>query len=54
MVVKSKAYEELRIRRIRQKYGANIFHTWGERGGSPYLLALRRGDKLTIKHRKSK
>lgn len=54
MVVKSKAYEELRVRKIRNKFGVNCFEKWGESGGSPYLLALRRGDKLTIRKRKSK
>jgi len=48
------AYEEARIRKIRNKYGADAFRKWGKSGGSPYLMALRRGDKLAIRKRKNK
>lgn len=51
MVARSKAYEELRVRKIRQKYGANAFHNWGLEGGNPVLLAVHRGYKVTI-HKK--
>lgn len=40
-----------RIRKIKQKYGVNAFRKFGEKGGSPYLMALHRGDKLVIKHK---
>ena len=31
------------VRKIRQKYGVNCFHTWGLEGGNPVLIAQRQG-----------
>jgi hypothetical protein len=46
-----------RVRKIKKKYGENAFKNWGDiksGGGSPYLLALRRGDTLIIRHKQHK
>ncbi len=50
--MKSKSYEEERIRRIKREYGADAFRKWGVRGGNPVLLAQGRGDKIIIRKRK--
>jgi hypothetical protein len=41
------------VEKIKKKFGTNAFRTWGKRGGSKYLLALKRGDKLVIVKKKS-
>ncbi len=40
-----------RIKKIREKYGADIFVKWGKSGGNPTLLAIKKGYKVTI-HKK--
>ena len=34
---KTDAYDK-RTRRLKRKYGANIFRKWGKKGGNPVLL----------------
>lgn len=44
--------DNARIRRIREKYGADAFKKWGTKGkGSPILLAYKEG-RITIKPRR--
>jgi hypothetical protein len=45
--------EQQRINKIKKKYGANIFKTWGEEGGNPVLIAQGKGYKISI-HKKRK
>jgi len=38
-----------RIKKIREKYGADAFRKWGSAGGNPVLLAQKKGYKITIR-----
>ena len=39
------------VEKKRQKYGKNIFHTWGKRGGNPVLIAQGEGRVIIKKAR---
>ena len=44
---KSKATDayKLRTRRLKRKYGKDIFKKWGKKGGNPILLKAKRPKK---------
>ena len=43
-----------RTRKIKQKYGADIFKEWGKKGGNPALLKPRRKKEIARKKEKAK
>jgi hypothetical protein len=32
------------VKKIRRKYGKDIYRAWGKKGGNPILLKLKRAD----------